>query len=122
MSENEASTGQGQDNNPGNQGQQSKTLDPEALLLAFGQALDQLQTKDKLDANAMDAMRSNIEELTKLVLALKESQTGFRIQGQRLADGTIECVLAGVPVRIDPTSDIAIGAKQIERQRQQAQG
>ena len=119
MSDNQANQGQGQNNNPDNQGQGQvpNTIDPEVLLLGLSTALDKLQTQGKLDANAMESLAKSIADLERLVLMIQQNQTDFRIQGQTLADGTIECILAGTPVRIDPTSDIAIGAKQIERQR-----
>lgn len=105
----------GDDHRRGNQGQDNQpTLDPEVLLLAIFKGLDSLQTRDALDANALDDLRQQIANLSL-------NGEAFRIKGQQHPDGTVECVLAGVPLRIAADGDVAVGAKQIERQKQRGQ-
>ncbi len=89
-------------------------ISPEELLLATLQAVDRLQTQLALQSNSVADLRE--------MLAGLKAGTPFRLRGKRLPDGTLECVLGetAVPIRILPGgSDIAIGAKQIQRQKVQ---
>lgn len=96
-------------------------MDPEKLLLVMMQAMDRLQTSNKLAANGAEALAAELgltkAEFTAALQNMREQMASFRINGQQLEDGTVECILDGVPIRVDPTTDIAVGAKQIERQK-----
>jgi hypothetical protein len=90
------------------------TLDPEVLLLAIFKGIDSLQTNDALEANSLAALKEQVANLSL-------NGEAFRIKGQQYPDGTVDCVLAGVPLRIAADGDVAVGAKQIERQKQRGQ-
>lgn len=96
------------------QGSNEHTLDPEILLLSIFKGLDALQTRDALDANALETLKNQVANLSL-------NGEAFRVKGQQHPDGTVECVLAGVPLRIASDGDVAVGAKQIERQKQRGQ-
>jgi len=83
------------------------TLDPEELLLAALQKGDQNET-------AIELLK---QEHGKLVLV---QHSTFRIRGTRAEDGTIECQLTdrNIPIRIAAGNDIAVGPRQIQRQKQ----
>ncbi len=93
--------------------QTTHEISPEELLLATLQAVDKLQTQLSLQSNSL-------ADLKTLLAGLKPGEP-FRLRGKRLADGTLECVLGetAVPIRITAASDIAVGAKQIARQKVQ---
>ncbi len=78
------------------------------ILLDQFKALDRLQTQGSL--------------MVKVVEALDKRVSSFRVPGQRLEDGTLECILGSskTPVRVAPDGDIAVGAAQIERQKKRA--